>query len=178
VFKKGEPNSIRLTTLARDFKALSKCKWAPKFDLNITFRTELAFLYYNAKAIPKLAHKMHSAWQLLQPWIVEAENRGAQVQLVFLTKAKTYQCMYGENNMMDTEEEWAYEFLETLGFDGATFRPAPIKNMGVAEMVFRGSRLPSLSVHAGYSVAAALGLAAAMLRDGVDAACRSSGARW
>jgi hypothetical protein len=128
VFKKGEPNSIRLTTLAADFKALSKCKWAPKLDLNITFRTELAFLYYNAKVIPKIAPKMHSAWQLLQPWIVEAENRGARVQLVFLTKAKTYQCMYGENSMMDTEEEWACEFLDTLGFDGATFRPAPIKN--------------------------------------------------
>jgi hypothetical protein len=40
------------------------------------------------------------------PWIVEAENRGARVQLVFLTKAKTYQRMYGENNMFDSEEEW------------------------------------------------------------------------
>ncbi|KAH7398578.1 hypothetical protein BKA66DRAFT_592627 [Pyrenochaeta sp. MPI-SDFR-AT-0127] len=109
-----QPTSIKLDTLAADFQGILDCKWAPKFNLDIAFRTELGMSYFDASAIGNLAHTMHTAWQTLQPFITEAEKRGAEVYVVFLTKAMLYKYMGGEHNMFETEEEWENHLQLTL----------------------------------------------------------------
>ena len=70
-----------------------------------------------------MSRRFHKAWQKLGPWSSEGEKRGARVQLNLLTGAKTYQCFYSENNMLDSEAEWEKELVDTLEMDTNTFRP-------------------------------------------------------
>jgi hypothetical protein len=138
LFDKGEPSSVRLSTLAADLKTLSNCTWAPNFEFNITFRTKLGFAYYHDRFLFRhLLRRFYKAWQILRPWIVEAEKRGARVQLIFLTRAKMYQYLYGENNMLSSEAEWKEELVDTLAMD-ATFFQGPPPKISKVDMVWRG----------------------------------------
>lgn len=111
----GQPNSIVLETLATDFQAILDCHWAPNFDLDIAFRTELGFSYFGVSALETLAYTIHTVWKTLHPFIIEAEKRGARVYFVLLTKAMLYRYMHGEHNMFETKEEWESHLQITLG---------------------------------------------------------------
>jgi hypothetical protein len=125
-FDENEPETLRLSTLATDMQALSDCVWAPEFYLGIEFRTELGFSYYNEQALRSLPRRFHATWQVLRPWITQAEARGATVKLIFFTQAKEYQYPDGENNMLNTEAEWEKELTDLLRPYGHTFVPLHI----------------------------------------------------
>ncbi|OAL54558.1 hypothetical protein IQ07DRAFT_596060 [Pyrenochaeta sp. DS3sAY3a] len=109
------PTSIDLTTLAADLAALLATPWAPTFDLNIAFHSELAVSYWSGSAIPELARTMHGAWSVLAPWIAQAEQRGARVYFILLTKATLHKYMCGEHDMLGSEEEWTRMLQGALG---------------------------------------------------------------
>jgi hypothetical protein len=73
-----------------------------------------------------LPRRFHAAWQVLRPWITQAEARGATVKLIFFTQAKKYQYPDGENNMLNIEAEWEKELTDLLGPYGHTFVPPHI----------------------------------------------------
>ncbi|KAI4934728.1 hypothetical protein J4E85_002586 [Alternaria conjuncta] len=54
---KGSSDSVSVKTLASDLKALSDCRWAPDFRLDITFRTELGISIFKASAPPGVRDK-------------------------------------------------------------------------------------------------------------------------
>ena len=111
----GRPNSIALDTLAADLEALSSVTWNPRFDLDIAFRTELGMTYFHPSALATLARAMHTVWQTLRPWIEQAEQRGARVYFVMLSRGALYRYIGGEHNMRGTQEEWQRELMSTLG---------------------------------------------------------------
>ncbi|KAH6883025.1 hypothetical protein BKA58DRAFT_28840 [Alternaria rosae] len=130
----GSSDSVSVKTLASDLKALSDCIWAPNFRLDITFSTELGISIFKARAIPRVARKIHKIWQIMHPWIVEAEERGATVYFAIVTrhpgqvessgwpKYKRYGCLDGERDMLYTEKEWVKELKGTLGPECRWFR--------------------------------------------------------
>jgi hypothetical protein len=126
LFDENQPETVHLSTLATDMQALSDCAWAPKFDLVIEFRTEIGFSYYNEQAMRSLPRRFHAAWQVLRPWITQAEARGATVKLIFSTQVKEYKYADGKNNMLNTEAEWEKELIDLLGSYCHTFVPPRI----------------------------------------------------
>jgi len=131
---KGSSDSVSVKTLASDLKALSDCTWTPNFRLDITFRTELGISIFKASAIPRVARKIHKICQIMRPWIIEAEERGAKVYFTIATRRPgqvhssvrpeytTYGCLDGERDMFYTEKEWVKELKGTLGPECQWFR--------------------------------------------------------
>ena len=131
---KGSSDSVSVKTLASDLKALSDCTWAPNFRLDITFRTELGISILKARAIPRVARKIHKICQIVHPWIVEAEKRGAKVYFTIATRRPgqvhssvrpgytRYGCLDGERDMFHTRREWVKELKGTLGPECRWFR--------------------------------------------------------
>jgi hypothetical protein len=123
----GYYDSIDVNTLASDFKALSDCSWAPNFQLSINFRTEVGVYIFNTKSIPRVARRIHIIWQILHPWIIEAEKRGAKVRFTIYTKVPGSSNHYangqferrewrdGKHEIFNSEAEWVHELTETLG---------------------------------------------------------------
>jgi len=131
---KGSSDSVSVKTLASDLKALSDCTWPPNFRLDITFRTELGIDIFKARAIPRVARKIHKICQIMRPWIVEAEERGAKVYFTIATRRPgqvhwsvrpgytKYGGFYGERDMLYTRKEWVKELKGTLGPECRWFR--------------------------------------------------------
>ncbi len=111
----GEINAVNLATLASDFNALSSIPWSPRFDLDITFRTDLGLRFFRPEALRTLARTMHDVWGIMRPWIVEAEKRGARVYFVLLTPGRLYKYMGGEHDMPGSVKEWEKSLYKAVG---------------------------------------------------------------
>ena len=109
------PTSIDLPTFPSDLAALLASPWSPRFDLDITFQTDLGVTYFDARAIPVLAKRMFLLWMYLRDWVGKAQARGGTVYVVFLTRRKMYTSVGGMEGLERSEEEWGEELQGSLG---------------------------------------------------------------
>jgi hypothetical protein len=111
----SERNSINPLTLTTDFAPLLTTNWAPSFELDIVFRTEVGISHYRT-TLPELAAIMHTVCSAMKPIIADAEKRGAKVNFSLLTKETRYEYIAGDwTRMCESEEQWLLELKTALG---------------------------------------------------------------
>jgi hypothetical protein len=104
--RKNIVDLIDLNNLSSDLNALLACKWSAKFELNIAFHSTLHTTYWDEEDIGTLAETLHKAWQVLEPFVAQAEVHGARVHVAMNVGSRTFEYKKDEQSMLLTANDW------------------------------------------------------------------------